>query len=227
VNGGSRQKTLLMALGAVLLIAAWKLLPGLLGLGGDEEAAAPAATARRSTDAEGDAPSRPSRAARGAEHLGARPSDRVAVLRMADLDRVPRESTPGRDPWRFIDPPPPPPPPPPKPHVPTAEELRAAEEARRRAEEAARLAAIEAAKPKPAEFTLQYLGRFGPADRKLAVFTNGKQIYNVEEGDVIDSKFIVAHIGYESVDIRFVGFPDWPAKRVGVTPPRQQVGGKP
>ena len=31
---------------------------------------------------------------------------------------------------------------------------------------------------------------------------------------MIDNKFIVAHIGYESVDIRFVGFPDWPAKRL-------------
>ncbi len=45
---------------------------------------------------------------------------------------------------------------------------------------------------------------------------------------MIDSKFIVAHIGYESVDIRFVNFPEVPAKRVGVTPRRQgQVGGNP
>ncbi|HSU82370.1 MAG TPA: hypothetical protein VLR69_08105, partial [Thermoanaerobaculia bacterium] len=60
------------------------------------------------------------------------------------------------------------------------------------------------------------------------VFTNGKAIFNQQEGDVIDNKFIVAHIGYESVDIRFVGFPDVPAKRVGVTPRRQSpVGGNP
>ena len=90
------------------------------------------------------------------------------------------------------------------------------EEARRRAEEAARLAAIEAAKPKPAEFTLKYLGYFGPPNKKIALFTDGKVEVQVLEGDVIDNKFIVAHIGYESVDIRFVGFPDWPAKRVGI-----------
>ena len=30
------------------------------------------------------------------------------------------------------------------------------------------------------------------------------------EGDVLEGKFVVAQIGYESVDIRFVGFPDWP-----------------
>jgi hypothetical protein len=90
------------------------------------------------------------------------------------------------------------------------------EEARRRAEEAARLAAIEAAKPKPPEFAMEYLGNFGPADKRLAVFNDGKKIYNALEGEVIDGKFVVARIGYESVDIGFVGFPDWPVKRLSV-----------
>ena len=93
------------------------------------------------------------------------------------------------------------------------------EEERRRAEEAARLAAIEAAKPKPPPFTMQYLGNFGTRDRKLAVFSDGKKTRNALEGEVIDNKFIVARIGYESVDIRFVGFPDVPAKRLGVRQP--------
>ena len=90
------------------------------------------------------------------------------------------------------------------------------EEERLRAEEAARLAAIEAAKPKPPEFTMEYLGNFGPPNKKIAVFSDGKKIYNTVEGEVIENKFIVAHIGYESVDIRFVNFPDTPAKRLGV-----------
>jgi hypothetical protein len=225
---GSRQKTLLMVLGVLALIAVWHYFLGpMLGFGGDE-AAAPAVAKRPAVDAEGDeVAARPGRRL-AAERHGAHPGDRVEVLRLADLDRVPRPATAGRDPWRFVDPPPPPAPPPPKPHVPTAEELRAAEEARRRAEEEARRRAVEAAKPRPADFTLQFLGRFGPADRQIAVFSNGKSIFNKQEGDVIDNKFIVAHIGYESVDIRFVGFPDVPAKRVGVTPRRQsQVGGNP
>jgi hypothetical protein len=226
VNGNPRQRYLLYALGFLLLIALWHYLGPVLGFGGDDPAAGPAVQ-RPATDAEGD-PIRPSRRV-AAAHQGAKPGDRVAVLRMEDLNRLPAESTPGRDPWRFVDPPPPPPP---APHVPTAEELeaqrRAAEEARRRAEEAARLAAIEAAKPHPPEFNLQYLGRFGPPDRQIAVFTNGKQIFNKQEGEVIDNKFVVAHIGYESVDIGFVGFPTVPAKRVGVTPRRQgQAGGNP
>lgn len=226
---GPRQKTLLMVLGALALIAVWHYFLGpMLGFGGGDEAAAPAVAKRPAVDGEGDeVAARPGRRA-AAEHHGAHPGDRVAVLHLADLDRPPRPATAGRDPWRYVDPPPQPPPPPPKPHVPTAEELRAAEEARRRAEEEARRRAIEAAKPRPAEFTLQYLGRFGPPDQEIAVFTNGKTVINKQEGEVIDNKFIVARIGYESVDIRFVGFPDVPAKRVGVTPRRQpQVGGNP
>ena len=123
----------------------------------------------------------------------------------------------GRDPWRFVDPPPPPPPKPlPPPPPPSAEELARRERERLAALERARLAAIEAAKPKPPEFTMEYLGYFGPADRKIAVFTNGKNQINVLEGDKIQNQFIVERIGYESVDIRFVGFPNEPAKRVGV-----------
>jgi len=112
--------------------------------------------------------------------------------------------------------------------VPTAAELAEAERLRKLQEEAARLAAIEAAKPKPPPFNLQYLGRFGPPERKIAVFSKGKATFIKQEGEDIDGKFIVAHIGYESVDIRFVNFPEVPAKRVGVTPRRQgQVGGNP
>jgi hypothetical protein len=224
----SRQRNLLIVLGLVLLIAAWHYVGPVLGFGGDDEVVAPAAARRPATDAEGDEVSpRPGRRAT-ATHAGAHPGDHVEVLRLADLDRAPRTSTPGRDPWSFVDPPPPPPPPPPKPHVPTAAELAEAERLRLLQEEQARLAAIEAAKPRPPEFQLQYLGRFGPPEKKIAVFSNGKATFIKQEGDEIDGKFIVSHIGYESVDIRFVNFPEVPAKRVGVTPRRQgQVGGNP
>lgn len=149
-----------------------------------------------------------------------KPPERVEELRVAALAIRPGEYTPGRDPWRFVDPPPPPPPPPPP--GPSAADL----EARRRAEEeAARLRAqllaqqqAEAAKPKPPPFTMSYLGNFGPPSRRLAVFSDGKTIYNAQEGEVLAGKFIVAEIGYESVDIRFVGFPDWPPQRLAVGP---------
>jgi hypothetical protein len=194
------------------VITAWIYLRPLLGFGGDD-AAAPAPAARAPGEP-GDEPAAPSRPLR--ESHTAHPGDHVAALRVPDLDRVPGEARVGRDPWRFVDPPPPPPPPPPPVHVPTAAELEALRRAQEEAAERARLAAIEAAKPRPPEFTMDYLGRFGPPEKKIAVFSNGKRTVNALEGQVIDNKFIVARIGYESVDIKFVNFPETPAKRLGV-----------
>ena len=118
-----------------------------------------------------------------------------------------------RSPFRFGPPPAPPPPPPP-----TREEL-----ARRAAEaEARRLAAEEDARqraiPRPPPVTLVYLGSFGTEARRIAVFADdkGENLYNVRVGEVVEGKFIVDRIGYESVDLKFVGFPDEPAKRLPI-----------
>ena len=209
---GSRQKTLLMILGGLLLIAAWRYLTP--SSGGAGSATGPAAQRPR-TDEEGD-PTGRARPAANSETKRPRPGDRVSQIRIADLDRIPSLAVTGRDPWRFVDPPPPKPPEPPPPRPLSAAELEAMRLQRERDAERARLAAIEAAKPKPAEFTLQYLGHFGPATKRIAVFSDGKKIFNAVEGETLDKKFIVARIGLESVEIRFVGFPDWPAKRVGL-----------
>ena len=147
--------------------------------------------------------------------------EKVEELRVADLTVRPRNDSPGRDPWRFVEPPPPPPPPQPQPHVPTAEELERMRQAqaeleRRRQEELARQQA-EALIPKPPQLTMTYVGSFGTPNRRIAVFFDGKDIHNALEGDIIDGKFIVARIGYESVDIKFVGFPNTPAQRLAVS----------
>ena len=147
--------------------------------------------------------------------------EKVEELRVADLTMQPRNDSPGRDPWRFVEPPPPPPPPPPKPHVPTAEELERMRQAqaeleRRRQEELARQQA-EALIPKPPPFNMTYVGSFGTPNRRIAVFFDGKDTINALEGEVIDGKFIVARIGYESVDIKFVGFPSTPAQRLAIS----------
>ena len=86
------------------------------------------------------------------------------------------------------------------------------------AAERARLAAIEAAKPKPPSIELVYLGSFGPGQRKIAVFADkkGENIYNAAVGETIEGKFIVHQIGFESVDLAFVGFPDVPPHRLAV-----------
>lgn len=134
----------------------------------------------------------------------------VVELRVADLETEPGDYTPGRDPFRFGAPPPPPPPPPPEPDP----------EALRRAEEA--LAALESPeeivppKPVPPQVDVVYLGSFGSEKRRLAVFSDGKVIFNVLEGGVVKEKFIVVRIGFESVDVGFVGFPDAPPERLAV-----------
>lgn len=140
--------------------------------------------------------------------------ERIAELRVDRLDPHARDLAVGRDPFRFAPVVPPPPPPP------TPEEL-----ARRRAdeEEQRRLAqerALEALIPRPPEIDLRYLGSFGPRNRRIAVFADasGSNVYNAREGDTLEGRFTVEKIGYESVDLAFVGFPDVPARRLGLAP---------
>lgn len=137
----------------------------------------------------------------------------VSRLETETLEIAPRDLTVGRDPFRFGPLPPPPPPPPP-----SADELerrrREQEERLRQLEEERRLAAI----PKPPPLTLVFLGSFGAENRRIAVFADqsGENLYNARPGDVLEGKFIVDRIGYESVDIKFVGFPAEPAKRLPI-----------
>jgi hypothetical protein len=203
----SRTKKLAAVLGILLLITAWYYLTP------DSDSGVSAGSSGAPPGVAGATPRR-------VVESGKKPVEYVEVLRVADLRPQAHSFTPGRDPWRFVDPPPPPPPPV---HQPTKAELEAMRLAQERLaqEQAARLAAqqAEAARPKPPPFTMSYLGSFGSPEKRLAVFTDGKTIYNVQERDVIDGKFIVAHIGYESVDIQFVGFPNEPPQRLAVGRP--------
>lgn len=126
------------------------------------------------------------------------------------------ESHLDRNPFRFGAPPPPPPPPPPRPL--TEAEREQIERDRVVAEEAARLAAIEAAKPKPPPLDLLFLGSFGPPERRVAVLADqGRDnIWTVTVGQSVAGKFVVAEIGFESVALGFVGFPDVPPQRLAI-----------
>jgi hypothetical protein len=128
------------------------------------------------------------------------PEGRMALL-VAKLDAVRPASTAGRDPWRFVDPPP----------QPSPVKLEKVVEAPRPVASPPPLP--DATSP---ELPLEYLGHFGPSHKKIAVLSNGKRIYNALEGDVVENRFLVARIGYESVEIQFVGLPGWPARRLGV-----------
>jgi hypothetical protein len=66
----------------------------------------------------------------------------------------------------------------------------------------------------PSAAHLRYLGNFGPPERRIAVVLSGDQLHNVRQGAVIEGQFIVQEIGYESLAIGFVGFPDAPPQRL-------------
>lgn len=185
MNGHIRQKSLLVVLAIALLIAALRFGFSLLGF-----ERIPIANQGPSLG--------PKKAPLPT------PGYQLAVLRLADLERVPASTMPGRNPWSFVDPLP----------RPTSSLARSQSPALpRTAPEAPEIPR----NPYP-EFTWRYLGRFGPPEKKIAVFVDGNRVLNRLEGGVIDGRFVVARIGYESVEIRYVEFPEAPARRVGVTP---------
>ena len=131
----------------------------------------------------------------------------VATLALAALEVRPGEYVPGRDPFRYGQPPRPPvvrdPTPPPPPRNTQVEPPRV----------------VDNTPPKPAlpRLDYTYLGSFGPEDRPIAVLTDAEDaIYNAFEGDVIDQQFRVEQIGYESVDVGYVNFPEEPPKRLRI-----------
>lgn len=179
--------------------------------------------AERSARAVGGAPAagaaaRPRNGGRSARRSATEPAPvtEVTELRLADLEAGTSGFRTSRNPFDYVKPPPPPPPPAPK--GPTPAELAA----QRAAAEAARQAALLAAQnaeppaPKPPAITFRYLGSFGPPKRRIAVLSDGEATYNAMVGDVIEGKFRLVAIGYESVDIGFVDFPNLPPEQLPV-----------
>lgn len=70
--------------------------------------------------------------------------------------------------------------------------------------------------PKPPPVDVVYLGSFGRNDNPIAVFKDNDAVYNALVGDLVKQKFKVQRIGYESVDLQFVGFPGEPAVRLAI-----------
>jgi hypothetical protein len=132
----------------------------------------------------------------------------VSALELERLSRAGGEYTPGRDPWRFAEPPAPP----------RQEPLAVVQPVRVEPAEPAPAIAAVPPRPQPPAIDVQYLGRFGPKTRPIAVFVDqdGQTLYNMLEGEVLKGKFEVAQIGLESVQIAFVGFPDAPPARLAV-----------
>lgn len=118
---------------------------------------------------------------------------------------------PGRDLFRFKEPPPPKQKPaPPRPILP---------------DEAAfigpRPLPPPPPPPQPPPISFQLAGTFGPPNSPVAVIIEGERMELVRQGDVFEGKFIVRKIGYESVDIGFVGFAPEQTTKVGISAGRK------
>jgi hypothetical protein len=129
------------------------------------------------------------------------PRAEVVSLHLASLDAVRPLSAAGRDPWRFQDPPL-------RKSLPPKDTPILTPPAQQPSVQSQPAAALPA-------LTLEYLGSFGPREKRIAVLSDGKRTFNALAGDVIDGRFIVERIGYESVEIRRVGIPGR-AERLGL-----------
>jgi hypothetical protein len=128
----------------------------------------------------------------------------VVALDLAALRLKEGEIQIGRDPFRY-GPSPTPPPPPPAPPPPPPPQIVEVEPA---------LPPPPPVPQPPSADHLRYLGSFGPPAARIAVVLSGDELHNVRQGAVLEGKFIVREIGYESLAIAFVGFPDAEPRRL-------------
>ncbi len=135
------------------------------------------------------------------------PRQDLVPLHLAALETPGAEYEPDRNIFRFgVKRRPPPPPPPPAAPIP-------------RTVPRATGPPPPPPAPRPPPLDVALIGVFGPERRRIAVLTDGDGlVINALEQEVVREKFIVHEIGYESVDFKFVGFPD-------AEPERLEIGG--
>lgn len=72
--------------------------------------------------------------------------------------------------------------------------------------------------PKPPEIMFKVIGSFGPKENSIAVIQQGDDVFNARAGDTVFGKFVIRKVGYESVDVGFVGFDPAETRRLAITP---------
>ena len=205
--GTKRQAMLLGALALVLVLAVVKWRPG--GAAPPPTAVASGgAPAPRAASAGGeDGPQAP-RARRSSASAKEVTADEVPVLNKKDFD-PPRGSLggeTGRDLFELRDPTrPPPPTPTPRPPAPG---------------EGAFVGPLPppppTPTPKPPDVTFKFLGSFGAKEHPIAVIQQGDEVFNARAGDTLFGKFVIRKVGYESIDVGFVGFAESETKRLAI-----------
>ena len=73
-------------------------------------------------------------------------------------------------------------------------------------------------KPQPPAIAFQFTGTFGTSKAPVAAIVEGDRLTLVRRGDVVDGKFVIRHVGYESLDVGFVGFPESEVRRIPISP---------
>jgi hypothetical protein len=71
--------------------------------------------------------------------------------------------------------------------------------------------------PTPPAVPFQFTGTLGPAKSPVAVLLEGDRLVLARQGETVDGKFIIRKVGYESIDVGFVGFPESNRQRIPVT----------
>jgi hypothetical protein len=202
--GTRRQALLLGILGLVLVLAVVRWT------GGGGGARSGAASRRPATDPAAPEERSPLRGSRGVREVA---PDEVPLLSPADLE--PRKGTrdveTSRDLFDFREPTPrplptptPAPPPPPRPGDP------------------AFVGPLPPPPPPPTpvppEIQFRFIGSFGPKDRPIAVLALGDELVNARVGDVVFQRFILRRVGYESIDVGFVGYSPAETRRLAIAP---------
>jgi hypothetical protein len=208
--GSKRQGILLGVLALVLVLAVVRWRPGGGAPSPEQTASASGAAprARAASPGEDEPPSsgapRGRRASAGKEVS----ADEVPVLDKRDFDppRGAAGGETGRDLFELRDPTrPPPPTPTPRPPMPG---------------EGAFVGPLPppppTPTPRPPEVTFKFLGSFGPKEHPIAVIQQGEEVFNARAGDILFSKFVLRKVGYESIDVGFVGFAESETKRLAI-----------
>jgi hypothetical protein len=71
--------------------------------------------------------------------------------------------------------------------------------------------------PVPPTIAFQLIGIFGPKERPIAALRSGDLITTARKGDVVFGQFTIQSVGYESIDVGFVGFPPAETRRLPIT----------
>jgi hypothetical protein len=72
--------------------------------------------------------------------------------------------------------------------------------------------------PQPPAIAFQFTGTFGSPKAPVAAIVDADKLVLVRQGDVVDGKFIIRRVGYESLDVGFVGFPESEVRRIPISP---------